>query len=63
VFRLFGSKGWTAAGIGAIAAFVVLGVPTAMIGNPFFIRMIPVRDQDYVIWIVSSLLLGLVIGT
>ena len=63
VFRLFGFKGWIAAGIGAIAAFVVLGVPTAMIDNPYFIRMIPTRDQDYVIWIVSSLLLGLVIGT
>ena len=63
VFRLFGLKGWIAAVIGAIAAFVVLGVPTAMIDNPYFIRMIPVRDQDYVIWIVSSLLLGLVIGT
>ena len=63
ILRLFGLKGWIAAAIGAIAAFVVLGVPTAMIGNPYFIRMIPARDQDYVIWIASSLLLGLVIGT
>lgn len=63
VLRLFGPKGWTAAAIGAVAAFVVLGVPTAMIDNPFFIRMIPAREQDYVIWIASSLLLGLVLGT
>ena len=63
VLRLFGPKGWLAAGIGSIAAFLALGVPTAMIGNPFFSRMIPARDQDYVIWIVSSLLLGLVVGT
>ena len=61
--RLFGLKGWIAAGVGAVAAFVVLGVPTAMIDNPYFIRMIPARDQDYVIWIVSSLLFGLVFGT
>ncbi len=62
LLRLFGPKGWIAATVGAIAAFVVLGIPTAMIDNPFFIRMIPARDQDYVIWIVSSLLLGIVIG-
>ena len=63
ILRLFGPRGWIAAAMGAAAAFVVLGVPTAMIGNPYFIRMIPARDQDYVIWIASSLLLGLVIGT
>lgn len=63
ILRLFGLKGWITSAIGAVAAFVVLGVPMAMIGNPYFIRMIPARDQDYVIWIASSLLLGLVIGT
>ena len=63
VLRLFGLKGWIAAALGSIAAFFVLGVPTAMINNPVFIRMIPARDQDYVIWIASSLLLGLIIGT
>ncbi len=61
--RLFGPKGWIVAAIGAIAGFVALGVPTAMINNPFFIRMIPVRVEDYVIWIVGSILLGLVLGT
>ena len=61
--RLFGLKGWIAATVGAVAAFVALGVATAMIDNPYFIRMIPARDQDYVIWIVSSLLFGLVVGT
>ena len=49
--------------MGQPAAFVVVGVPTAMIDNPLFIRMIPAREQDYVIWIISSLLLGLVLGT
>jgi hypothetical protein len=41
VLRLFGLKGWTAAAIGSIVAFLALGVATAMMGNPFFIRMIP----------------------
>ncbi len=61
--RLFGPKGWIAAGVGAIGASLALGVPSAMFDNPFFIRMIPVRAEDYVIWIVTSILLGLVLGT
>ncbi len=40
-----------------------MGVPSAMIDNPFFIRMIPIRVEDYVISIVTSILLGLVLGT
>jgi hypothetical protein len=63
LLRLFGIKGWIAATLGAVAAFIVLGIPTAMIDNPLFTRMIPARDQDYLIWIASSLLLGFVIGT
>jgi len=59
----FGVRGWLAATIGAAGAFVVLGVPSAIIDNPFFIRMIPVRTQDYVIWLLASILLGLVLGT
>ena len=51
------------AAIGTLVSFVAIGVPTAMFNNPCFIRMIPVRDQDYVIWIISSILLGLVLGT
>jgi len=63
ILRLFGPKGWIVAAIGAIVAFVALGVPTAMIDTSYFIRMIPVRAEDYVIWIGSSILLGLVLGT
>jgi len=59
----FGPKGWIVAALGATAAFLALGIPTAMIDNPFFIRMIPVRTEDYVMWVVSSILLGLVLGT
>ena len=59
----FGVRGWLAATIGAVGAFVALGVPSAIIDNPYFIRMIPVRTQDYVIWLMASMLLGLVLGT
>ena len=61
--RLFGPKGWIVAAVGAIGASLALGVPSAIINNPFFIRMIPVRAEDYVIWIVTSVLLGFVLGT
>ena len=59
----FGIRGWLAATVGAIGAFLVLGVPSVIIDNPYFIRMIPVRTQDYVIWLITSIILGLVLGT
>jgi len=42
---------------------VLIAIPTSIIDNPFFIRMTPVRPQDYIIWIMTGLLAGLVIGT
>lgn len=62
-FGLFGFRGWAVAAIAAILAFVIVGIPTAMIDNPFFVRMTSVRAQDYVIWITTALLMGLVGGT
>ena len=61
--RMFGLKGWIIAAVGTIGAALVLGVPSVMFDNPFFIRMIPVWPQDYVIWLTSSALLGLGLGT
>ena len=63
ILSRFGVSGWLAATIGAAGAFLVLGIPSVIIENPYFIRMIPVRTQDYVIWIITSMLLGLVLGT
>ena len=31
--------------------------------NWFFVRMTPVRAQDYVIWVVSAVLIGLIAGS
>lgn len=36
---------------------------TAVMENPLFIRMTPVRPQDYAIWLASGLLMGLIAGT
>lgn len=61
--RLFGLRGWIATGLGFVAALIVIGIPAAIIDNPFFIRMTPVRSQDYVYWIIASGLSGLIAGT
>jgi hypothetical protein len=62
-FGLFGFRGWAAAAIVAALAFVLVGTVTAMIDNPFFVRMTPVRMQDYIVWISTALLMGLVGGS
>lgn len=62
-FGFFGFRGWAIAAIAAVLTFVLVGIPTAMIENGFFVRMVPVRTQDYVIWVATALLMGLVGGS
>jgi hypothetical protein len=47
----------------AIAASLIVGIPTAVIASPLFTRMTPTRPLDYVFWVVTSILLGLVGAT
>ena len=63
VFQLFGLRSWLVAAIGGIVTLVLIGIPTAIIDNPFFFRMTPVRTQDYFIWVATGLLTGLIAGT
>jgi hypothetical protein len=54
------------AGLGLLAALisaVVEAIPTAVIPNPFFVRMTPVRPLDYVFLVASSVLIGVVFST
>ena len=44
---------------GAIFTLLAIGIPTDVIPNPIFTRMLPVRPQDYVFLIVTALLGGL----
>jgi hypothetical protein len=60
---LFGTRGWCVAAAAGFATLLVIGVVTAIVENPLFIRMTPVRAQDYAIWLVSGLLMGLIAGT
>lgn len=60
---MFSIRGWLAAAFGGLAALVLIGIPTAIIDTPYFLRMTPVRVQDYAIWGATALLAGLIAGT
>jgi len=53
---------WTAAG-GSILTALVIGVPTAVIPNPFFGRQVPVQWWNYPALAVTAALGGLVFAT
>lgn len=48
---------------GGIATLLLIGIPTAIIENPFFLRQTAVRLQDHIIWVLTGLLAGLIAGT
>ncbi|MFA5796425.1 MAG: hypothetical protein WC916_00120 [Candidatus Woesearchaeota archaeon] len=48
--------------LSAIALFFLFGIPTGLIPNSWFTRMIPAKSYDYVFLILSSILLGAYIG-
>ena len=54
---------WVTALLGTIASAIVLGVPSAVIPNPFFVRMTPTEPVNLVVWLVSAPLAGLLIAT
>ena len=62
-FSMYTPKAWIITALAAAIGLVVIGLPTAIYDNPFFVRMTPVRPQDYVIWVVSSVLIGLTVGS
>ena len=59
----FGPRGWLAAAGAGLVTLLAIGLVTAIIESPLFIRMTPVRPQDYVVWLASGLLVGLIAGT
>lgn len=61
--RQFGPRGWLVALAAGGGSAVLMGIPTVMFDNPWFRRMTPTRPQDYVFWILSAVLLGLIAGT
>lgn len=55
---MFGLRFWSLSALYTAGSAVLLGVPTRLVPNPLFSRIVPTGPQDYVIWIVSTLLLG-----
>lgn len=54
---------WAVSVGAAIATLLVLGIPTALIPNPFFIRMTPTEPFNVVTWVLSGLLSGPLVAT
>ena len=55
---MFGFRFWSLSALYTAGSALLLGVPTRLIPNPLFSRVLPTGPQDYVIWIASVLLLG-----
>lgn len=62
-FGMFTPKAWIITTLAAATGLAVIGLTTAIFENWFFVRMTPVRPQDYIIWVLSSLLIGLIAGS
>lgn len=54
---------WAYALLGTAVGGILLGIPTAIIPNPVFERMISAGPFDYLFWTLSSVLFGLVGAT
>ncbi len=55
---MFGFRFWSLSALYTAGSALLLGIPTRLIPTPLFSRVVPTSPQDYVIWIVSALLLG-----
>jgi len=53
---------WRRAVPGALVAAVLIGVPSDLIDTPLFGRPVETRAIDYVIWAITSVLIGLVMA-
>ncbi|MFP4635938.1 MAG: hypothetical protein ACLFRD_08755 [Nitriliruptoraceae bacterium] len=61
--RSWGPRRRGAAIAGAAAVALAIGLPTVMIPNPIFSRMIPVQWWNYPVWIATAALSGLLLAT
>jgi hypothetical protein len=56
-------KFWSIAAGGTLVALLVLGVPSAVLPNPFFIRMLPTEPVNVLVWFLSAPLMGLLLAS
>lgn len=61
--RRWGARRWAAVVVGTIAVALLTGLPTVMIPNGVFGRMEPVTAWNRPVWLVTSVLAGLLLAT
>lgn len=61
--RLWNRRQWLIALAGAVGSALLIGVATVLIPNPMFRRDIATVWWNYPVWIVTSILMGLLIAT
>jgi hypothetical protein len=57
------TRRWVVAAGGAVLTALLIGLPTEMVANPWFDRMTPVRIWDRPVWLLTSVLAGLLLAT
>jgi hypothetical protein len=63
VMRSWNRQRWTVAVMAGVAAYFLMGLPTAVIDNPVFGRAVAVTPWSGPVLIVSSVLVGLIMAT
>ncbi len=58
--RTLDRRFWLVAAATTVVALLALGVPTAVVPNPFFLRMTPTEPFNVAVWLLSAPLIGLV---
>ena len=54
---------WTVAVVATVVTALLTGLPTEMIGNPWFVRMTPVLWWNRPVWLLTAVLAGLLLAT
>ncbi|QOR47383.1 hypothetical protein INS90_09035 [Trueperella pecoris] len=61
--RAWGRRQWAVAVLAALGSFLLIGVATVLIPNPIFGRDIAPVWWNYPVWILTSVLMGLLMAT
>lgn len=60
---MLGRRFWIVSFVATVATLLVLGIPTAVIPNPFFIRMTPTEPFNLATWVLTAALSGPLVAT